>query len=237
MTERDYNMLFNIVVPVMRVRATSDDTVRNEGFAGTAFMLKHAKGQAEGVAVTARHVAEQLTPGEAAVLFRGTDGSWQPAAVQGIESHPTQDVALLRLEPGTYVAHCVLSRREEHASLQYMLWGYPAAVLYESVSDDGIALQRPDLIYSEGHVRRRISDRLPGIHGSRFFELSTPAGPGCSGAPIVARSQGHLGGSDWQVVGVYVGERRSQPGDLFVGYGVRIADIDQDAESWSALFA
>ncbi|MFF4147468.1 hypothetical protein ACFY0A_40660 [Streptomyces sp. NPDC001698] len=92
------------------------------------------------------------------------------------------------------------------------------------------------MLYSEGHVRRRVSGdgALPGIRGSRFFELSTPAGPGCSGAPLIARSPSQLG-PDWHVVGVYVGERRSQPGDLFVGYGVRIANIDQDAPSWAAL--
>lgn len=50
--------------------------------------------------MTARHVADELTSGEAAVLFRGTDGASQPAAVQGIEPRLTQDVALLRLEPG-----------------------------------------------------------------------------------------------------------------------------------------
>lgn len=66
--------------------------------------------------------------------------------------------------------------------------------------------------------------------------LGTPAGPGCSGAPLIARTPGRPGNPDWGVVGVYVGERHSHPGDLFVGYGVRIADIDQDAEGWSALF-
>ncbi|MFI9332126.1 hypothetical protein ACIGZJ_31855 [Kitasatospora sp. NPDC052868] len=76
MTERDYDKLYNIVVPVMKVRAMPDNTVRNEGFAGTAFLLKDG----EGLVMTARHVAEQLTPGEAAVLFRGADGGWQPRA-------------------------------------------------------------------------------------------------------------------------------------------------------------
>lgn len=188
---RDYDQLPNIVVPVVKISLQPGGGVRNEGFAGTAFLLQHG----QGLAMTARHVADELTSGEAAVLFRGTDGAWQPAAVQGIEPHPTQDVALLRLEPGTYVSPCVLSRRQEYASMSYMLWGYPEAVLYESVVD-GIALQRPDLIYSEGHVRRRISDSVPGIRGSRFFELSTPAGPGCSGAPLIARTPGRPGGYD-----------------------------------------
>ncbi|MFF8644394.1 trypsin-like peptidase domain-containing protein [Streptomyces sp. NPDC015345] len=129
-------------------------------------------------------------------MARTAPGS--PPRSRGSSPHPTQDVALLRLEPGTYVSPCVLSRRQEYASMSYMLWGYPEAVLYESVVD-GIALQRPDLIYSEGHVRRRISDSIPGIHGSRFIELSTPAGPGCSGAPLIDRTPGRPGGLDWRV--------------------------------------
>ncbi|MET4644505.1 hypothetical protein ABZY10_31570 [Streptomyces sp. NPDC006539] len=68
------------------------------------------------------------------------------------------------------------------------------------------------MIYSEGHVRRRVSraGALPGIRDSRIFELSTLAGPGCSGAPLIARAPGRLG-PNWYVVGVYVGKRRSQP--------------------------
>ncbi|MGW0917371.1 hypothetical protein ACWD1Z_37785 [Streptomyces sp. NPDC002784] len=77
---RDYDLLPNIVVPVVKT-SLQPDGVRSEGFAGTAFLLQHG----QGLAMTARHVADELTSGEAAVLFRGTDGAWQPAAVQGIE--------------------------------------------------------------------------------------------------------------------------------------------------------
>ncbi|MFF3313172.1 hypothetical protein [Streptomyces sp. NPDC002952] len=61
---RDYNQLPNVVVPVMKVSLPPDGGIRNEGFAGTAFLLKHG----QGLAMTARHVADELTPGEAAVL-------------------------------------------------------------------------------------------------------------------------------------------------------------------------
>jgi len=42
---------------------------------------------------------------------------------------------------------------------------------------------RPDLVYTQGYVRRRLSNLpLDGIRGQQFFELSEAAGPGSSGA-------------------------------------------------------
>ncbi|WP_328584943.1 hypothetical protein [Streptomyces sp. NBC_00370] len=87
-----------------------DSLLRNKGFAGTAFLLDGT----DGLAMTAAHVAEQLTLREAAVLLRGTDGHRQPAVVRGIEIHPTQNVALLRLEPGTYLSPLLLSYHQEY---------------------------------------------------------------------------------------------------------------------------
>ncbi|MFD3580401.1 serine protease [Streptomyces sp. NPDC058644] len=178
-----------------------------------------------GLAMTARHVADSLMPGKAAVLFVGNDGSWQPAAILGIDKHSTQDVAVLRLEPGDYPSPFTLSGFEEYASLHYTLWGYPDAVLHEIDGPDGRALQRPDLVYSEGYIRRRITRRLPAVQGDRFFELSTVSGGGCSGAPVISqRPRDH-----WKVIGVYVGQCRSENNDLAVGYAVRISDLPVDA--------
>ena len=47
----------------------------------------------------------------------------------------------------------------------------------------GRVLLRPDLVYTQGYVRRRLSNLpLDGIRGQQFFELSEAAGPGSSGA-------------------------------------------------------
>ncbi|MFD9068932.1 S1 family peptidase [Streptomyces lasiicapitis] len=226
--ERDPDQVANFVVPVVRVERIPD-CIRYVGLAGTAFLLEGTGG----LAMTARHVADGLVLGESAVLFIGNDGRWQPVAIQEIEKHPTQDVAALRLEPDDYSSPFTLSRTEEHSSLHYTLWGYPDAVLHEIVDSGGMAEQRPDLVYSEGYIRRRITRALPVVRGSRFYELSTVSGAGCSGAPVISgRRQDY-----WKVIGVYVGQRRSEGGDLAVGYAVRISDLDIEAPSWSALFS
>lgn len=106
--------------------------------------------------------------------------------------------------------------------MRYMLWGYPVDVQYEVPNEHGVALPRPDLVYVEGYVRRRLSNiDLPGIRGSQFFELDSAAGAGCSGAPVILRQ---TGGGDWQVTGVYVGNRVNETEGVRVGYATRVAD-------------
>jgi hypothetical protein len=217
MLEIDSERIDNFVVPVVRV-TQEHGGLSYAGLVGTAFLLA----EPAGIALTARHVAKEITIGEVAVLFSRESG-WQPAAVTGIQLHPTEDVAALRLEDGSYPSPFILSRSQEYASCQYMLWGYPDAVLYEQVVH-GRAVQRPSLVYSEGHIRRRLTDvTLDRPEGRRFYELSTVAGAGCSGSP-------------WRVVGIYVGERRSESGDFSVGYATRIAEIDDGVPAWSHLF-
>jgi hypothetical protein len=108
--------------------------------------------------------------------------------------------------------------RWEGASGGYGLWGYPEDVYHEIVTD-GIARGRPDLIFSQGHIRRRISNvPLSSIQRSQFFELSAIAGEGCSGSPVIIWPPG----ATWEVIGVYCGERVSQSEPISVGYAVRM---------------
>jgi hypothetical protein len=51
---RDCDQLPDIVVPVVKISLQPGGSVRNEGFAGTAFLLQHG----EGLAMTTRHVAD-----------------------------------------------------------------------------------------------------------------------------------------------------------------------------------
>jgi Trypsin-like peptidase domain len=214
----------NFVLPVVSLKQRGDELAYT-GFCGTAFLLAGAGGHA----MTARHVAEKAVVGQSAVLFVSENGTWEAAAIQGVELHPTEDVALVRLEPGDYQSPLVLSRSQEYASGQYMLWGYPEAVLFDRADAGGAS---PDLVYSEGHIRRCITHDLPGLRGRTFFELSTPAGAGCSGSPVTMRRPG----MQWQVVGVYTGERRSDSGDFAVGFATRAADLDEGLPNWSALW-
>lgn len=53
---------------------------------------------------------------------------------------------------------------------------------------------------------------------AQFFELSEPAGGGCSGGPVLRMG----GGNRWLVVGVYVGQREIEGTDpVRVAYAAR----------------
>lgn len=193
--------------------------------------------------MTARHVAKDIAIGETAVMFN-RNGPWELAGVVGTELHPVEDAALIRLEPGNYHSPFKLSRFHAHASSQYMLWGYPDAILHElPPGRGGVTLPRPDLAYSEGHIRRRITGipLINGPLGAKFYELSAIAGGGCSGSPVTLRQPN----MEFSVVGVYVGERRS-PGvadaeriiqsEYLVGFATRTEDLDDSFAQWSALY-
>lgn len=65
MPEIDSERVDNFVVPGIRVKRTDHEELVYTGLAGTAFLLADSGG----LALTARHVAEGLVVGEAAVLF------------------------------------------------------------------------------------------------------------------------------------------------------------------------
>ncbi|MFE6095976.1 serine protease [Streptomyces massasporeus] len=234
MPAADTDRIDHFVLALAHLATQPDGTLMYLAHAGTAFLLQAGDGC---FAMTAGHVADTLVIGEHAALFADAAGNWRAAAVVHVDRHPTQDVAVLRLEPGRYASPFTFGRSQEQASLGYTLWGYPEAILYET-HVDGVAVPRPDLVYSQGHIRRRISRpvAVPEITGDRFFELSTPAGSACSGAPVLSTRPGR----QWEVIGVYVGQHHSINGlgivDLAVGYAVRTADLDLDAPDWTRYF-
>jgi len=162
-------------------------------------------------AFSVSHVLRSARPGHAAVgLFVSNVGGidyWLAYPITDVRHHPREDVCQFQvtsLTPSDPPLTTFLRVRPSHelATFQYCLWGYPEDTYYEL----GSGTHRPDLIYTEGHVRRFLRDvPLPGIRGSMFLELSTVAGAGCSGSPVIARSS--IGHDEWAVVGVYIGER------------------------------
>ncbi|MFZ2119746.1 MAG: trypsin-like peptidase domain-containing protein [Pseudonocardiaceae bacterium] len=230
----------SFVLPIVKVRPGKEhDTLEFVALLGTCFLLADSGG----LAMTARHVAKEIVIGETAVLFN-RNGEWELAGVQGVETHPVEDVALIRLEPGDYHSPFKLSHFHAHASSQYMVWGYPDAILRElPPGRDSMTLPRQDLAYSEGHIRRRLTDipLVNGPLGAKFYELSVIAGNGCSGGPVTL----HSPNMQWSVVGVYVGERRSPAvadkgrivqSEYLVGFATRTEDLDDRFPKWSALY-
>jgi hypothetical protein len=201
------------VLPVVTAERRSGGV--HVAFRGTGFLLKDSE-----TVITARHVARSLGDGPAGVLVPDSDNAWRLHVFTDVDEHTTEDMASLTLPGGDRGSPIVLDAlKEEHSAMQYMLFGYPIDVQYEVIAE-GSAMPRPDLVYAEGYVRRRLTNvEVPSMPGSRFYELSAPAGSGFSGAPMIRRPSEGL----WHVVGVYVGQRTNETEDVRVGYATRLA--------------
>jgi hypothetical protein len=135
-----------------------------------------------------------------------------------VERHPNDDLALIRVEGITWPSPFFVTAAAEHGSAHYSTWGYPLDVANEQEAGGRVA-PRPDLIFSEGHIRRRLTDvKFRGINGRKMYELSNVAGSGCSGSPVCIRQ---LGRDVFEVAGVYIGERYSEADHVSVAYAVR----------------
>lgn len=205
------------VLPVVALPAPG------HGVLGTAFRVRGAPG----FALTAQHVIKQAASlGEVGTLalMLSYEGQWRPLLVEEWEAHPTEDVALLRLLEGDTPAPTPVfgaSDARLPVSTTYSVLGYPDDDYWSGDEEGKVQL---DLSYSEGHVRRhRRAGPLPGMRGTRFVELSCPAGSGCSGAPIFVRQAS--GAEAMPVAAVYVGERRPEGSGNAVGYGVPFSEI------------
>ena len=130
------------------------------------------------------------------------------------ERHPTEDVAILKLTDGIWKSFFRFSDQWEGSGGKYCMFGYPEDAAYE-LEFGGTVTARPDMIYTEGYIRRKISHSIHAIYGTSFFEVSDVAGPGCSGGPIFKPGSGI-----WDVIGVYVGEKINDRATS-VAYAVR----------------
>jgi hypothetical protein len=184
------------------------------GLLGTGFLLK----KGDGLGLTAGHVADEIVADRVVGLFRDTSGAWQPRAITVVERHPDDDLALIRAEGITWQSPLFVTSAAEYSSAHYSTWGYPLDVTNE-LDDGGRITPRPDLIFSEGHIRRRLTDiRFRGISGRAMYELSNVAGSGCSGSPVCIRQPGR---DPFEVIGVYIGERYSEADHVSVAFAVR----------------
>ncbi|HEY4689090.1 MAG TPA: serine protease [Candidatus Acidoferrales bacterium] len=201
---RDY------VFPIVTVAAEpAGGGMAVQSFLGTGFLIGN-----RGYALTASHVLAGHESISKVGMFAPETGGWLSIAIQAEEAHPTEDVAALKLEGGPWKSFFRLSNTWEGSSCKYRMFGYPEDVTYE-LERNGKAILRPDLIYAEGYVRRRIAHRIPTLKGISFFELSEVAGPGCSGSPIFK-----FGAGMWDVIGIYVGEKLNERATS-VSYAVR----------------
>lgn len=196
--DRDSAQMRDMVLPLALVSpARTKGDFEFKRFLGSAFVIGDGN-----YALTASHVVADVS--EHHLVLMQLDSGWQTVFITGIEIHPIEDAALLRL--GRPLPPLELALDEIHQSTSYGSMGYPESILHEVVPDDGSpALVRPDLVYFQGYVRRRRSNiEIPGLRGSNFFELSESSGPGTSGSPVWRVRQ-----SD-ETFGIYIGEMRTE---------------------------
>ena len=196
------------VIP-MATAVPSDGGIRIERFLGTAFLIGR-----RGFALTAAHTLVECGEARVVSMFSPPSGGWTGIDVIDRELHASEDVAILRLAGNNWRSFLRISPTREHSALRYHLFGYPSDVAWENAAE-GRVLLRPDLIYNEGYIRRRISSEIPMLRGRSFYELSEIAGAGCSGAPIAK-----ITGGVWNVTGIYVGEKTNDRATS-VSYAVR----------------
>ena len=113
------------------------------------------------------------------------NGAWRYFEVGRVEVHDDADVCIFDVltqgadPPWTSILLGVCP--DVRSSLSYGLWGYPEDAVYE-LQQHGLALTRPDLIFSQGHVRRGLDGvPVPSIRGSHLMEpvrSRAPAAPG-----------------------------------------------------------
>lgn len=213
--------VISYVIPLVLTSRGDSGDWRLEEIAGTGFLVAEGRG----LGVTARHIAHNLERGTAAAVFAQADGTWRAVQILKFEQHPVEDVALFRLPADDYYSPFSVVASQHYSSAEYSVWGYPEDEHHDRMAAGGLA---PDLVYSAGHIRRRVSYELPSVApGRSFYELSTPAGHKCSGAPVSELA------NPWHVIGVYVGERRNDTGTLAVGCATRTEALHAH---WPALF-
>jgi V8-like Glu-specific endopeptidase len=208
--------IVDYIFPLIRATVENNTVIESE-LIGTGFLIGE-----NGYALTAAHVIEQLTEdiqtnNMVLALFL-VKGKWTTVVIDSYEKHSSEDVGIIKLVDFKRKSFLRITDSIENASAEYNCWGYPHEVANELKKLDENAAQRPDLIYTQGYVRRRISNELyPTMifRGKQFYELSETVGGGNSGAPLILRKS--LGREHWLVFGVYIGEKSNGN----ISYGVR----------------
>ena len=212
--------IINLVMPIIEVEF-SHAVMSYKRLLGTGFVLDQGNRF-----VTAKHVVQGAAT---FVAFETVDRRFVSVDLRMIATHPKEDFAVFELNPPRPGSGLKLDSTPQNSSLKYDMWGYPEDFLFESDQRGahGAILPRPELIYTAGYIRRRVSHSLLGLPGNCFYELSSIAGSGSSGGPIIEINRSTL---HWHIFGIYIGERTIEVANRpprEIAYAARIdADVD-----------
>jgi len=199
-------------------RAPSNSGYVYQELIGTGFFIGN-----NGFALTAAHVIDQLLedlkPDEDVIVgMFNNDSDWFAFEITDYEKHSSEDVGIIKLQDQSWKSFLIINSSPQNSSCEYHCWGFPHETAKELKKLDKDALDRPELIFTSGYIRRRISRQLyPTMifRGSNFYEVSETIGGGASGGPIILKSS--VGKPSWEVIGIYIGEKE----DGNIGYAVR----------------
>lgn len=201
------------------VRATNESgTYTYKELIGTGFLIGRF-----GVALTAAHVIDQLwenlpTNGVVLAMFLRPAG-WEIHEVSLKQKHPTEDVGVIKVDGIDPRPYFFVDPMRHSFQERYYCLGYPKAVAREITRIRENAIEFPELIYTEGYIRRTISRELEHqmYRGTSFYELSEVVGEGNSGSPIIVNYG--ITSSRPIVIGIYIGEKAGE--NMNVSYAVR----------------
>lgn len=212
------DLIVDAVLPLAAASFSNPGEFSMNRLLGTGFIV----GQPQRL-ITASHV---VTGHNNVVGMRVEGRAWLSVGLKQRNDHPSEDISVYELQEQIPCAQWfTLSAEEQYASGDYSAWGYPEDIFHDrmDVASDGRVKPLPDIIYSAGHIRRRVSYPIPVLRGSAFYELSTVVGAGASGGPVLTGRRGRL-----EVIGVYIGERTMQTGSTpprQIGYALRLAAV------------
>ncbi len=200
------NPIGDYVFPLLKGRIFDNKLTQVE-LIGTGFLIGRL-----GYAITAGHVIDQLLednePNDHILAGFLEDNKWTVLTISHYEKHESEDVGIIKINNLKRNSILRITDAPYVSSAQYICWGYPHEVAKELLNLSENALLRPDLIYTQGYVRRRIDGELyPTIifKGTQFYELSETVGGGNSGGPIIDKNS--LSNDIWTVFGIYIGEK------------------------------
>jgi hypothetical protein len=206
------NRINDYIFPIALIERKLPEKSRINQVLGTAFIIGN-----RGYAITCSHVIEKnvLNKDKFLAGLFVHQNKWIFSKIIQYESHPTEDVAIIKLSMDQCHSFLQVVDRKEYSSLSYRMFGYPVDVAYE-LEKEGRCLTRPDLIYTQGYIRRRINFPILRLKGTKFYEISELAGRGCSGAPIIKFTK-----PIWEVIGIYAGDRVNKNENITIAYCVR----------------
>jgi hypothetical protein len=211
----------DFILPLMKATYTSpkEQVIGFGKLFGTSFLIGR-----RGFALTAGHVIDQLKENynpETEAIFthiHNSNGVFLFKIIS-LEKHPQQDVGIIQLDENKFKSNLIIDPTRQNSSCEYHGWGYPMDTAEEITKLIEDRPAQPELIFTMGYIRRRISRELyPTMiyFGDAYYEVSELGGAGYSGAPIILKNS--IGQNKWKVLGVYIGEKSEVPA---VGYVIR----------------